>query len=407
MTDPTTTNLGLTKPTVGADADTWGTIENANKDIIDGEYQRIARGDANYTILSTDRIIIFSAALTAPRTFTLPAASAMNASQPIVIIDMQGGISATNTLTIARAGSDTINGAASFVVSGPYAVIVLRSNGGTRWTADCGQSVTALQAGPGATRQLSVDPQGRVLVRYDDNTANHPIGVGNLGVAAVGQGTGLVFNLGTATVSSGTPDPTPVTAFAIDVITADVWNTNATTKLATTTFRQIINGTLFPMLDFISSHVNPGLWIDSYWDLRPHTDGGAFLGASGQRWSAVYAVVGTIQTSDARQKDERGEPTDVELDAWEGVRPAIFRWKALASEGDRLQAGYIAQQVEAAFALKGLDAADYGLWRRDEQPDGTFTLGLLYNQCAVFEAACLRRRLDRAEARLTALEAAV
>ena len=44
------------------------------------------------------------------------------------------GVSATNPLTIARAGSDTINGAASAVIAKAYGYLVLESDGTSKWT---------------------------------------------------------------------------------------------------------------------------------------------------------------------------------------------------------------------------------------------------------------------------------
>ena len=144
MTDPVTTNLGLTKPTVGADADAWGGLVNGNADLIDAEFNRVARGDANYVIAATDRNVALTAALSAPRTFTMPAASAVKTGQAITFIDEAGGVNATNTLTFARAGADRIDSANSFVVDVARTVIRFRSDGASKWTTDSARCVTDL-----------------------------------------------------------------------------------------------------------------------------------------------------------------------------------------------------------------------------------------------------------------------
>lgn len=66
-------------------------------------------GDANYAIEPTDWVIVTTAALTATRTWTLPAASAIEPSHPIFIFDRKGAITSANNLIIARAGADTID----------------------------------------------------------------------------------------------------------------------------------------------------------------------------------------------------------------------------------------------------------------------------------------------------------
>lgn len=97
--------------------------------------QGTAHGDSNYTILATDWFVYTSAALTAARTFTLPAANAVSAGHELLITDIAGGITSTNTLIVARAGSDTINGGTSSItLVRAYASIRLRSDGSSKWT---------------------------------------------------------------------------------------------------------------------------------------------------------------------------------------------------------------------------------------------------------------------------------
>jgi hypothetical protein len=91
-------------------------------------------GDANYTILSTDRLV-YHTALTAARTDTLPAANSVTAGQIFVVNDFRGVASATFTITLQRAGSDTINGVTSVVaINSQYGAGIFWSDGVSRWT---------------------------------------------------------------------------------------------------------------------------------------------------------------------------------------------------------------------------------------------------------------------------------
>lgn len=112
-------------------------------------------GDSIYTILSTDRTVGTNAAFTASRTWTLPAASAVNPGQEIVVADFQATVTATNTLVISRAGSDTINGAATSVtISAASGAYLLKSDGVSKWTAQAlgaaaGGGVSSVTCGTG------------------------------------------------------------------------------------------------------------------------------------------------------------------------------------------------------------------------------------------------------------------
>jgi len=91
-------------------------------------------GDADATILSTDRYVELTASLTAARTWTLPAASAVTGGVHIIIQDAGGGITGSNTLTIQRAGADTINGATSIVFEVAYDGAIFYSDGTSKWS---------------------------------------------------------------------------------------------------------------------------------------------------------------------------------------------------------------------------------------------------------------------------------
>lgn len=119
--------------------------------------QATSTGDANYTILSTDRMV-YHTALTAARTDTLPPANSVNPGQVFVVNDIRGVASGSNTITLQRAGSDTINGVASVVaINAQYGAGIFWSDGSSRWTffpaAAGGGGGTVTSVAPGAGLQ--------------------------------------------------------------------------------------------------------------------------------------------------------------------------------------------------------------------------------------------------------------
>ncbi len=94
---------------------------------------RTAVSDANYTAQTTDRSIAYTA-ITAARTVTLPSAASYPTGTRLLVFDESGSCSTTNTTTVAAAGSDTIDGAASGVISSAYGYLALQSNGSNKWT---------------------------------------------------------------------------------------------------------------------------------------------------------------------------------------------------------------------------------------------------------------------------------
>lgn len=87
-------------------------------------------------IAALTRDVQLTAPLTAARTYTLPAASGYPAGTRITFADFAQTLTSTNTATLARAGTDTVNGGASIVLSTAGASPMLISDGATKWNLD-------------------------------------------------------------------------------------------------------------------------------------------------------------------------------------------------------------------------------------------------------------------------------
>lgn len=101
------------------------------------------------------------------------------------------------------------------------------------------------------------------------------------------------------------------------------------------------------------------------------TDNDCPAGRPQNRFSTGYFGTAPIVSSDRWMKDQITSVPDEVLDAWESVGYSRYKFKAdiarKAGTGEeaRWHIGYIAQQIEEAFAAHGLDAFDYGLLCHD------------------------------------------
>ena len=189
-------------------------------------------------------------------------------------------------------------------------------------------------------------------------------------------------------------------------------------------------------LYFSTSAISP-----SYPD-GSQADGVYNNGQANRRWNNIYAATGSINTSDAREKQDVSEYPDEVLDAWGdvGLRQFLFA-DAVERKGEaaRIHAGVIAQQVVEAFEKHGLDATRYGLLCYDKWEDeyedvevvdaeAVFDAegnevtpaqthmekrlvtaagdryGIRYSEALCMEAAYQRRRTERLEGRMASLE---
>lgn len=158
------------------------------------------------------------------------------------------------------------------------------------------------------------------------------------------------------------------------------------------------------------------------YSVGPSGDNSVSAGRPAARYSTVYAVTGAINTSDGRDKTPPMKIDDAVLDAWGDVQLIAFQWlSSVAEKGElaRWHFGVIAQQINDAFAKKGIDGVRYGLLCYDKWDDAPAIIngdgvevspckiagdrwGIRADQCLFLEAAYQRRRCDRIEARLSA-----
>ena len=155
--------------------------------------------------------------------------------------------------------------------------------------------------------------------------------------------------------------------------------------------------------------------------VAPFTDNAVTSGASGRRWSQVWAANGTIQTSDERLKTEIAA-SSLATDFVKSLRPVSYKWieggKRHTGEydednnfvyetvaGSRTHWGFIAQEVKQSADDAGVD---FGGWVLEDKDDADSTQSLRYDQFVAPLTAALQEaiaKIETLEAKVAALEA--
>ena len=118
------------------------------------------------------------------------------------------------------------------------------------------------------------------------------------------------------------------------------------------------------------------------------------VGHPSVRFDDVYATNGTIQTSDANEKQDIEVLSEAEQRVAVACKGLLrkFRWKSSVEEnGDdaRIHFGIIAQDLKAAFEAEGLDAGRYAMftsatWTDEDSGEEKTRLGVRYSELLAF-----------------------
>jgi len=286
-------------------------------------------------------------------------------------------------------------------------------NDGTWATPAGGGTVTSITAGTGLSGG-TITTSGTIslnLASGNTYTANQNFNGASIGtfstVPGVSSGAGTIMSLTNSTnqvVLNGAVWSC-ATDFAVDLGSSSVrWNnlyiknsinlngiTNAITGVAgngTTTADYIKLGSGTAGVGCVPTTV--GGFIQGFY---PLTDNAYVLGGSALRWTTVYATTGTINTSDARQKQQDRPLSEAERAVAVKVKGLIKTFKyndAVEKKGDgaRIHVGVYAQELADAFASEGLLASNYGMFCYDEL-EGSEIYGVRYEELLAFVIAAL------------------
>jgi hypothetical protein len=281
-----------------------------------------------------------------------------------------------------------------------------------------------LALGSNNTERARIDSSGRLLVGTSTSTAQSRLNV---------QGNSA-NNAGEAIVRLQHGSTTPVSGVTTGIIifgdssegegayiygARDGGTWSGSSKPTRLVFSTTADGASSPTTRFTLNRVGDSVFSNTS-AVYPTTDNAATIGGSSNRWSAVWAANGTIQTSDQRAKTEI---TAAQLGSnfIKALRPVSYKWidggqidSGRRDEdnnyiyesvpGTRTHWGFIAQEVKEAVDAAGVD---FGGWVLTDKDDPDSQQALRYDQFIAPLTKALQEALveiDVLKAKVAALE---
>jgi hypothetical protein len=294
-------------------------------------------------------------------------------------LDIGNGSGFTRTTLTAGTGVSISNGSGSITINA--------TNNGTVTSVD----------GSGGSTGLTLT--GGPITTSGTLTLGGTLAVANGGTGASSlTGAGIVTTTGTQTISGQKNFTSYTNTFLATTYATSNGSSSSNAYFGESGAYAVLGGANGVVLASGATYPGSSIFAGDSGTWRSTTDNVRALGTGLFRYTVVYATTGTINTSDANQKQQIRDLSDAEQRTAQRVKKLIraFKWNdAVEAKGDeaRIHFGVIAQEVQEAFAAEGLDASKYGLFCSDTwtTSDGSSQtrLGVRYSELLAFIIAAL------------------